>query len=249
MTVGQGHWGTPGCHQHPPCLGQALCSVHHQDPGHPVPKTRCLVPPQADRSQVLGLTLSPGVQGQPQRSGTGLRHLTGGWSHPNPSSVQERWWRSHLWSLCVANVLLQGHMSPVTPGDKESPFIPCARGRSSKDLLSQCLGDTGALPCCRGGCCQPEMPSGCQRGRDMREGESGMATNRTPKPPGWARPQGYSPLPPHLKGLGIMGIHQQLLWVHVMFPGPGNTHTQILGLVITQLQPCPIRVGVSQISP
>lgn len=65
------------------------------------------------------------------------------------------------------------------------------------------------------------------------------------------RPQGCSPLLPHLKGLGVLGIHQQLSQAHVMFPGPGNTHTQMLELVITQLQvqPCPIRVGVSQISP
>lgn len=65
------------------------------------------------------------------------------------------------------------------------------------------------------------------------------------------KPQGYSPLLPHLKGLGILGIHQQLLGVSVMFPGPENTHIQILELVITQLQvqPYPIRVGASWISP
>lgn len=75
-----------------------------------------------------------------------------------------------------------------------------------------------------------------------------MGTNRTPQPPGWVSPQGYSPLLPHLKGLDILGIHQELLRGHMIFPGPGNIHTQMLELVITQLQtqPCPFRVGVSR---
>lgn len=63
-----------------------------------------------------------------------------------------------------------------------------------------------------------------------------MGTNRTPQPPGWGSPQGYSPFLHRLKGLGILGIHQQLLGIHVMFPGPGNIHTQMLEPVITQLQ-------------
>lgn len=63
-----------------------------------------------------------------------------------------------------------------------------------------------------------------------------MGTNRTAQPPIWISPQGCSPFLHHLKGLGILGIHQQLLGIRVMFSGPGNIHTQMLKLVITQLQ-------------
>lgn len=131
--------------------------------------------------------------------------------------------KSPLEPVCVGNVLLQGHMSPVTPGDRASPLPPCARGGTARICFPRAWGHR-ALPCCRGHCWQAEMPSGCQRCRDTREGRNGMGTNRTAQPPRLFT----SPAPFERSFGGILGIYQQPLGVHVMFPGPGNIHSQVL---------------------
>lgn len=64
--------------------------------------------------------------------------------YPSPSLAQERQWRSQLWILYVGNVLLHGHMSPVTPGDTPS----VCQGEEQQGSAFPVPGGHGALPCC-----------------------------------------------------------------------------------------------------
>lgn len=122
-------------------------------------------------------------------------------------------------------------------------------GRNSKDLLSQCLGghrgpallQRGQLPG-RNAQWVPEV-KGHEGGQEEWDGDTqDTPTSRLGKPPRLLT----SPAP--FERSGYFGDSSGTIGGPLMFPGPGNIHTQMLELVITQLQaqPCPIRVGVSR---
>lgn len=103
-------WGSPWAR---------FTSSSPPEPRPRAPSPKKTMPGAPTSRQVTGAWahLVPSVQCQPQRLGHRAQapHGRMGSLYPNPSWAQEGRWRSHLWSLCVGNVLLQGHMSHLAP--------------------------------------------------------------------------------------------------------------------------------------
>lgn len=161
----EGHWGTPGSDQHPQCLGQALCSVHQQftpsikSLGSQSQKHNAWCPYKLTRHRCLWESCPHMSIVTPKDQGTGLRHLRGGWGHCIPASWHRRGDGEVISGSCVWGMYFCIVTCPLLD---LGTLPPCARGRNSKDLLSQCLGDTGPCPAVEGAAVRQKCPVGAR---------------------------------------------------------------------------------------